>query len=148
MRKQLELLVDIYKPNENDKTFKRSDQEHGRYLRRKNNLEAKLFKKKYERVAKHICGIPNGEKRLNPFTAPYKPSVYAETIMDPKMDVPQNVELFDIVIDANDEALKDAGHSLPGKKVRNAEQEIEDEIKAIRERLRGKISEIKEENHV
>ena len=85
---------------------------------------------------------------MNPFTSPYKPSVYTETIVDPKMDIPQNDFLFNYVIDANNEALKDTGHSVNGKKVRNADQEIEDEIKAIRERLRGKISEIKEENHV
>ena len=78
-------------------------------MRKKNNLEAKLFKKKYERIAKHISGIPSGEKHLNPFTSPYKPSVYTETLMDPKMDIPQNDELFRNVIDANNEALGESG---------------------------------------
>ena len=40
---------------------KQSLQEFSQYLRRKNILETKLFKKKYERVAKHISGMPKSE---------------------------------------------------------------------------------------
>ena len=69
MKKQLDLLIDIYQPKESEKEQQKlTDQEHGRFLKRKNNLEAKLFKKKYERIANHICGIPNGDKHMNPFT--------------------------------------------------------------------------------
>lgn len=74
-------------------------------MKRKNILEAKLFIKKYERVAKHISGMP----KLN-LTPHYQPSVFCENLLDPKMDIPQNTELFEHVIKyANNEAEKDAG---------------------------------------
>ena len=40
-------------------------------LKRKNLLEAKLFKKRYEKVQKHLNGNPNFELTLNPFRRPY-----------------------------------------------------------------------------
>jgi len=64
------------------------------YAKRKNIIEFKLTKLKFSRVAKYISGNPKGEGSLNPFTAPYKPSVYSENVQDPKMDIPQNDELF------------------------------------------------------
>jgi hypothetical protein len=36
-------------------------------LKRKNLLETKLFKKRYEKVQKHLNGIPHIESHLNPF---------------------------------------------------------------------------------
>ena len=42
--------------------------------------------------------MPKSEGQLNPFTAPYKPSVFTETLLDPKMNIPQNQELFNNVI--------------------------------------------------
>ena len=55
------------------------------------------------------------------------------------MDIPQNDELFRNVIDANNEALGESGSLKPSKKVLSADQEIEEEIRRIREKLRGTI---------
>lgn len=56
-------------------------------------------------MAKHLGGIPKQMRQ-----EPYKPSVYCETLTDPKMDIPQNDELFDHVIKyANTQAANDAG---------------------------------------
>ena len=68
-------------------------------------LETKLFKKKYERVAKHLSGIPKSDQNQNPFKT-QKPSVFAENIIDQKMGIPQNEELFNNVIKANKEAAE------------------------------------------
>jgi len=67
-------------------------------LRRKNILETKLFKKKYERIAAHISGMPKSGGNLNPFDKPQPVSVFSEEIHDPKMNIPQNRVLFDDVI--------------------------------------------------
>lgn len=60
-------------------------------------MEAKIFKKKYERIAKHMSGMPK-DPHMNPFESLYKPSVFNEDIVDPKMNIPQNKELFENVI--------------------------------------------------
>lgn len=54
-------------------------------LKRKNILQSKIFKKRYERVNKHISG--NVGKSANPFKCNPK-SVFSEYINDPKMDIP------------------------------------------------------------
>ena len=88
--------------------IKQSEQEYCLFLRRKNILETKLFKMKYNSMQKHIGGIPNQERHLNPFQKPMKPSVFTEMIMDPKMNIPQNEELFNNVIKfANSQINKD-----------------------------------------
>ena len=45
--------------------------EYNAMLKRKNLLEAKLFKKRYEKVQKHLNGNPILENGLNPFKKPY-----------------------------------------------------------------------------
>jgi hypothetical protein len=60
--------------------MKQTPHEFHEYIKKKNILEAKLFKKKYERVAKHVSGMPKMDRHMNPFTSPYKASVFAETI--------------------------------------------------------------------
>lgn len=89
--------------------MKQSEQEYCLFLRKKNILETKLFKMKYSSMQKHIGGIPNQEKHLNPFQKPLKPSVFTEMIMDPKMNIPQNEELFNNVIKfANNQVNKES----------------------------------------
>jgi hypothetical protein len=72
--------------------------EYNTMLKRKNLLEAKLFKKRYEKVQKHLNGVPNMDSSLNPFKRQYKPSIFNETMNDTKMDVPNNKELYENVI--------------------------------------------------
>ena len=67
-------------------------------LKRKNLLEAKLFKKKYENIAKYLNGNSNLEISMNPFRKPYKPSIFNENIFDNKMEVPRNKDLFENII--------------------------------------------------
>ena len=67
-------------------------------LKRKNLLECKLFKKKYENVEAHLNGIPNMEQYNNPFKRNHLPSIFNEHLSDNKMDIPQNIELYENVI--------------------------------------------------
>lgn len=39
-----------------------SEDDFTKFIRQKNVLETKLFKKKYERVAKHLSGIPKSDQ--------------------------------------------------------------------------------------
>lgn len=52
--------------------------EYNSMLKRKNLLEAKLFKRKYEKMQKHLNGMPSMDRTLNPFSRPYVPSVFNE----------------------------------------------------------------------
>ena len=74
--------------------------EYNSMLKRKNLLEAKLFKKRYEKVQKHLNGIPNLDNSLNPFKKGYKASIFNEGASDTKMEIPNNKELFENVIKA------------------------------------------------
>lgn len=76
-------------------------------LKRKNLLEAKLFKKRYEKVQKHLNGVPNLDNTLNPFKRPYQPSIYNEIPKDSKMDIPHNKEMYENVIKQAFEDLLD-----------------------------------------
>mmetsp|Transcript_32530 Transcript_32530/g.49757 ORF Transcript_32530/g.49757 Transcript_32530/m.49757 type:complete len:102 (+) Transcript_32530:75-380(+) len=96
MQKDKETKAASTGDNYADASKKQSTSEYSHYLRRKNNLETRLFKKKYERISKHISGTGRHEKQANPFTRSYKPSVFNEQIMDPKMNIPQNEELLEI----------------------------------------------------
>ena len=65
-------------------------------VRRKNMLETKLFKMKYFKICKIIVG---GLAQNNYFGLDrYTTSVMQENITDPKLDIPQNVEMFENVI--------------------------------------------------
>jgi hypothetical protein len=57
-------------------------------------METKVFKKKYERIDKHISGVPKPVVGAHQ----YKPSIYNEEIVDPKLNIPSNQELFNNVI--------------------------------------------------
>lgn len=52
--------------------------EYNAMLKRKNLLEAKLFKRRYQKMEKHLNGMPNLDRTLNPFSRPYNPSVFNE----------------------------------------------------------------------
>ena len=108
MTKQLNLMIQMHQqkrsPDESKKSSsklsfnsKQTQQEYNEFLRKKNNMEAKIFKKKYERISKHMSGMPK-DLLSNPFDTSYKPSVFNEDIVDPKMNIPQNKELFENVI--------------------------------------------------
>lgn len=56
--------------------YKSVTSEFNSMLKRKNLLEAKLFKKRYEKVEKHLNGIPNMDSSLNPFKKSYQPSIF------------------------------------------------------------------------
>lgn len=71
--------------------------EYNAMLKRKNLLEAKLFKKRYEKVQKHLNGNHNLENSMNPFKRPYQASIFNEKVTD-KMEIPINKELYDNVI--------------------------------------------------
>jgi hypothetical protein len=48
-------------------------------LKRKNLLEAKLFKRRYEKMQKHLNGMPSMERSLNPFNKIHPKSVFNES---------------------------------------------------------------------
>jgi hypothetical protein len=80
-------------------------------LKRKNLLEAKLFKRRYDKMQKHLTGMPGLDASVNPFKRPYKPSVFSESINDSTQSIPQNRELFENVIK---EAFSDLLSKLDG----------------------------------
>lgn len=47
--------------------FKGVTSEYHAMLKRKNLLEAKLFKRRYEKMRRHLSGMPSLETTLNPF---------------------------------------------------------------------------------
>jgi hypothetical protein len=53
---------------------KQTFNEYCLFLRRKNNMETKVFKKKYEAVNHHISGIPKVKNEVNE----YMPSIFSE----------------------------------------------------------------------
>jgi hypothetical protein len=57
-------------------------------LKRKNLLEAKLFKRRYDKMQKHLTGMPGLDASVNPFKIPYKPSVFSESINDSTQSIP------------------------------------------------------------
>ena len=68
-------------------------------------LELQLFKKKYQRVSAAITGSSGAIGRLNPFNQPHRPSVFNESISDPKMEIRANSDLFENVIKATVKGL-------------------------------------------
>jgi hypothetical protein len=68
--------------------YKGITSEYNAMLKRKNLLEAKLFKRRYEKMQKHLNGMPSLEKSMNPFNRPYNPSVFSENALDDKMLIP------------------------------------------------------------
>lgn len=50
-------------------------------LKRKNLLEAKLFKRRYEKMEKHLNGMPSMEKTMNPFNKVHTKSVFNESAL-------------------------------------------------------------------
>jgi hypothetical protein len=109
-------------------------------LKRKYLLEAKLFKKKYEKVQKHLNGNPNIDLILNPFRRPYQPSIFNDKMHDNKMEIPHNKELFDNVIK---DAFTDKDED---KKENDTENDDDDDVdltllsdKQIIERIKQKF---------
>ena len=89
-----------------------------------------MFRKKYERVAAHISGLPPSGGKLNPFDAPPPVSVFSEEIHDPKMNIPQNRVLFDDVIKYAVRDVKptdDADGTVTKKRTASVEEEMENE---------------------
>jgi hypothetical protein len=119
---------------------KQSFNEYCLYLRRKNIMETKVFKKKYEAVNQHISGIP----KLGRQDDEYKPSVFSEQLSDPKMNIPQNKELFNNVIKYQE---KDSDEEESKPKVSSIEEDIENEIKNIKGRLNRKFQVVDDVNY-
>ncbi|CDW72235.1 UNKNOWN [Stylonychia lemnae] len=109
--------------------------EYNSMLKRKNLLEAKLFKKRYEKVQKHLNGVPNMDSSLNPFKKQYQPSIFNTKMMDNKMDVPNNKELYENVIKEAFDDLADTDQ----EEGQSAEAVKEMGDKEIIERIRMKF---------
>jgi stalled ribosome alternative rescue factor ArfA len=99
-------------------------------LKRKNLLEAKLFKRRYEKITKFLGGLPVQDQTMNPFKKTAPQSVFNEHLHDEKTSIPQNRELFDQVIK---EAFSDIFVSL--HEIKGSKQLLADELfRKIRER--------------
>ncbi len=48
-------------------------------LKRRNFLETKVFKRKFEKMQKHLNGKPSQDTTMNPFKRPHNPSVFSES---------------------------------------------------------------------
>lgn len=68
--------------------FKGVTSEYHAMLKRKNLLEAKLFKRRYEKMRRHLSGMPSLETTLNPFKKQYNPSIFSEHQYDDKIEIP------------------------------------------------------------
>jgi|LauGreDrversion4_2_1035121.scaffolds.fasta_scaffold310730_2 hypothetical protein len=68
--------------------FKGVTSEYHAMLKRKNLLEAKLFKRRFEKMRKHLSGLPNLDSSLNPFKKAQPPSIFNERQTDDKIDIP------------------------------------------------------------
>tara|TARA_B110000285_G_scaffold216351_1_gene263586 strand:- start:276 stop:749 length:474 start_codon:yes stop_codon:yes gene_type:complete len=110
------------------------------YLRRKNIMETQVFKKKFEAVHRHISGMPKPAQENDS----YQPSIFSEQLSDPKMNIPQNKELFNNVIKYEE---KDTGDGEQLGKPLSVEEEIENEIEAIKKRLSKKFEVVDDVNH-
>ena len=80
----------------------------------------------------------------------HRPSVFSEELTDPKMNIPQNKELFEFVIKTG---VKGVGTETADKAIlkggmRSQDEEMENEIQAIRGRLRRKIEKVKDQDHL
>jgi len=62
--------------------FKGVTSEYNSMLKRKNLLEAKLFKRRYEKIRRHLSGMPNTEATFNPFKKAHAPSIFNENHKD------------------------------------------------------------------
>lgn len=58
------------------------NREYVSMLKRRNFLEAKVFKRKFEKMHKHLSGMPSLDATLNPFKRPHNPSVFSESQTD------------------------------------------------------------------
>ena len=74
-------------------------------LKKKNQLDMQLYKKKYERVIKYLSAVSSGDAKMNPFKASHKPSVFSESYEDPKLQIRANAELFENVIKTSQKAF-------------------------------------------
>lgn len=100
-------------------------------------MEAKLFKKRYEKMQKHLNGVPNFDKTLNPFTRPYQPSIFNDTTRDSKMDIPNNKELYENVIKL---AFGDMGSDQESIDEQNLKELTDEEIiDRIKVKLRRRV---------
>lgn len=115
--------------------FKGVTAEYNAMLKRKNLLEAKLFKRRYEKVQKHLNGLANADKTMNPFNKPPTASVFSENALNSNEQIPQNRELFEFVIR---EAFSDM--FISKDELKNPEKELNDELfKVIRNRYISRI---------
>ena len=68
--------------------FKGVTTEYHAMLKRKNLLEAKLFKRRFEKMRRHLSGIPSMEVTLNPFKKTQSPSIFSENQYDDRIKIP------------------------------------------------------------
>ena len=109
-------------------------------------MEAKVFKKKYERVDKYISGIPKPVPGVN---KEYKPSIYNDEVVDPKINIPSNKAIFNNVIKFKQKEGEDGEEEDDNEnKVFNEDEEIEKELQAIKNKISNKISKVKDVNQL
>ncbi|TNV84874.1 hypothetical protein FGO68_gene1032 [Halteria grandinella] len=109
--------------------------EYNAMLKRKNLLEAKLFKRRYEKVQKHLNGLSSSDKAMNPFNRPPLSSVFNEAALNSNDQIPQNRELFEFVIK---EAFSDMFISVD--ELKNPDRQMNQQLfKVIRNRYIAKV---------
>jgi hypothetical protein len=81
-------------------------------------METQVFKKKFEAVHRHISGMPKPAQENDS----YQPSIFSEQLSDPKMNIPQNKELFNNVIKYEEKEAEEGDENV---KPPTIEEEIE-----------------------
>ena len=110
--------------------FKGVTSEYLAMLKRKNLLEARLFKCRFEKMRRHLIGMPSLEATLNPFKKQHNPSIFSENQYDDKIKIPQNREMFENVIK---EAFSDMLISID--EIHTPQKNIQDQLyQKIRDR--------------
>ena len=149
MKKRLQMLLKFQEENFSGGgkkkqlgARKQSYSEFNHFLKRKNIMEAKVFKKRYERVDKYISGIP---KPIGGINKEYRPSIYNDEVVDPKVDIPSNKAIFNNVIKTKKSEDQDDDEE-DDKKVFNEDEQIEKELQAIKDKISNKISKLKDVN--
>ena len=107
-------------------------------------MESKVFKKRYERVDKYISGIP---KPIGGINKEYRPSIYNDEVVDPKVDIPSNKAIFNNVIKTKKSEEQDDDEE-DDKKVINEDEQIDKELQAIKDKISSKISKVKDVNQL
>lgn len=106
-------------------------------------MEAKVFKKKYERVDKYMSGMP---KSIGGINKDYQLSIYNDQVTDPKVDIPSNKAIFKNVIKDKKNEDDDEISEEDENKLVNEDEIFEKELQAIKNKISRKISKVKDVN--